>query len=117
MSRFDAWTEEQLAAYLARFNRAAVPAPDPQPNSEPIISRSPPGQEVHSRYCIKVHCRRRRLADPDGIDAKSAIDGLCRGGLLEDDSAEYVDVPTPTQEKAVYEETVIEVWEIGKVKG
>jgi hypothetical protein len=57
-----------------------------------------------------VHSRRRRLADPDGIDAKSAIDGLCRSGILEDDSAEYCDPPEYTQEKSTYEETIIELW-------
>jgi hypothetical protein len=112
MSRYDAWSEERVAAYLARFNSAPLSAPDPQPNEQLKIPRSPQGQKVHSRYRVKVHSRRRRLADPDGIDAKSAIDGLCRGGILADDSAEYCDAPEYTQEKAIYEETIIELWEM-----
>jgi hypothetical protein len=62
---------------------------------------------------IHVHSRRHRLADADGISAKAAIDGIVRGGLLVDDSAQHVEEVTYSQEKIKrqeIEETIITIW-------
>ena len=48
---------------------------------------------------LHIHSRRHRLADPDGISCKAAIDGLVLAGVLPDDSAKYVKEITQSQEK------------------
>jgi hypothetical protein len=106
------WTEEQVAAYLARFDRAAVSAANVESNPEYGSTAENVDESVHPRFRINVHSKRRRLCDPDGISAKAAIDGLVKGGLLRDDSAKYIDAVTFTQEHSQIEETVIEIWEI-----
>jgi len=64
-------------------------------------------KEMDQKCRIHVHSRRRRLADPDGISAKAAIDGLRLGGLLKDDSARYVKSVTFSQELSEEDETII----------
>jgi len=62
-----------------------------------------------------VHQRRRRLTDPDGLHIKSAIDGLVVGGLLGDDSPDWVESVEVTQAKCQRgeeEQTVIEIFEV-----
>ena len=64
---------------------------------------------------IHIHSRRHRLADPDGISGKAAIDGLVIAGVLSDDSAKQVKEVSYSQAKvpkADQEETVITLkWE------
>lgn len=60
-----------------------------------------------------MHSRRRRLADPDGLCAKWAIDGLVESGILPDDSAEWVESVTFTQEKSAIEDTRIDLILVG----
>lgn len=102
------WTE----ADVARVNNAAVEPANVERRAKNETGPAYDRQASHPRYRIHVHSRRRRLADPDGICAKWAIDGLVRGGLLPDDSAHYVDSVTHSQEQAQEDQTVIEVWEI-----
>jgi|SRR5690242_15958960 len=111
------WTQEQLAAYLAGFkaqgeDRAAVSVADLEPDSKHDIAPTNAAEKTHPRFRIHVHSRRRRLADPDGISIKAAIDGLVRGGLLDDDGPKVIEAVTFSQEKSVIEETVIDVWEV-----
>lgn len=61
---------------------------------------------------IHIHSRRKRLTDADGVSAKAAIDGLVHGGLLEDDSARFVQEVSYSQEKSSEEETIITIEEI-----
>jgi hypothetical protein len=65
------------------------------------------GKALDSRVCIKIHSRRRRAIDPDGLYSKAAIDGLREGGILADDSAKHVEAISYSQEKSEVEETVI----------
>jgi len=65
--------------------------------------------ELDKRVCIHFHSRRRRLADPDGVSCKAAMDGLVQGGILPDDSAKYVKEVSFSQEVSATEETVIEI--------
>lgn len=67
------------------------------------------GDKLDKRVCIHIHSRRRRLADPDGISCKAAIDGLAKGGLFVDDSAKYVKEVSFSQEKSSQEETIIDI--------
>ncbi len=69
--------------------------------------------QLSERCSIKVHSRRKRLADPDGISAKAVIDGIAEAGILKDDSTEFVKEVSFTQEKCktdAEEETIIEIW-------
>lgn len=66
-----------------------------------------------SRCSIHLHSRRKRLTDADGVSGKAAIDGLVHGGILVDDSPEYVQEVSYSQEKIKkdeFEETLIEFW-------
>lgn len=107
------WTENDLAAHLARVDLAAVQAADVERRAGHAAGAAHAGEKSHPRYRIAVHSRRRRLADPDGICAKWAIDGLVESGLLPDDSAEWVEAVTFTQEKSDVEDTRIDVILIG----
>lgn len=70
------------------------------------------GANVDKRASIRVHSKRNRLADPDGISAKAVIDGLVLGGILRDDNAKFVKEVSFTQEISKVEETIIDVfWE------
>jgi hypothetical protein len=69
----------------------------------------------HKKVSIHLHSRRRRLADPDGISGKAAIDGLIVGGLLRNDSPKEVETVSYSQEKVGVKEpesTVITIEEV-----
>ena len=86
---------------------------DTATNMEPAISSGTNGEnadkEDNSRVCIIIHSFRKRLADPDGISAKAAIDGIVQAGILKDDSAKEVEEVRFKQYKSNEEKTVIEV--------
>jgi len=120
------WTDEEYNAYLAGLaeksrakesrrhptikTHSPVPAANLESNISDETSAKNADKKIHSRVRIQIHSRRRRLCDPDGIYAKAAIDGLCEGGLLSDDSAEFVDSVSFSQEKTKeVEETIIEI--------
>ena len=109
------WTPEEYEQYIRAIKietHPSVPPSHVEPN--PVDGPTPKNanKEIHPRFRIHVHCKRRRLADPDGIYCKAAVDGIVRGGLLPDDSAKYVESVTVSQELAKTEETIVEVWEI-----
>lgn len=88
-------------------------------NMEPDTGHAPLGTEKVTRFTspcrIHVHSIRKRLADPDGVSIKAAIDGLVHAGVLEDDSAKYVKGVSYSQEKAVRgeeEQTIITIEEV-----
>lgn len=65
--------------------------------NEPLAAKKTP--RLDTRCSLHIHSRRHRLADPDGISCKAAIDGLVLAGVLPDDSAKYVKEITQSQEK------------------
>ena len=67
-------------------------------------------EAMASRCSIHIHSKRKRLTDADGVSAKAAIDGLVHGGLLQDDSPQFVQEVSYSQAKAKEEETIIEIW-------
>ncbi len=70
-------------------------------------------KQLAQRCSIRVHSRRKRLADSDGISAKAVIDGLTTTGVLKDDGPRFVKEVSFSQEKVktdAEEETVIELW-------
>ena len=67
-----------------------------------------------SPVSISIHSKRKRLVDADAVSAKAAIDGLVHSGLLKDDSPEFVQEVSYSQEKVSpeEEETIITIKEI-----
>ena len=64
---------------------------------------------------IHIHSKRKRLTDADSVSAKAAIDGLVHAGLLQDDSPEFVQEVSYSQEKTEKddpEETILTIKEI-----
>jgi len=105
------WSQQELQEYLKsgktpsdRTARAAADLECP-PRDAPVEAKESPRHP--SRVSITIHSYRKRLADPDGISAKAAIDGLVMCGILVDDSAEYVEEVRFKQTKSKIEKTVI----------
>lgn len=79
-------------------------------------------QTFDSPVRVRVHSYRHRLADPDGVSAKAAIDGLVEAKILRDDSAveieevSYRQTLIPEDEEERTEILVIEV-ERGESEG
>jgi Holliday junction resolvase RusA-like endonuclease len=69
-------------------------------------------ESLFNRCNIHLHCKRKRLADPDGISCKSILDGLVKSGILTDDSAKFIEKISYSQEKSKTEETIITITEI-----
>ena len=55
---------------------------------EPLSSRKSPA--FTAPVSIAVHHYRCRLADPDGLSIKAALDGIVHCGVLRDDSAKEI---------------------------
>jgi hypothetical protein len=98
------WTEDQYNDFLrmrdaGNKNSAAGAASNMEqaPSHEPVGEKKIPRLDSPCR--IHVHSRRHRLADPDGISGKAAIDGLVHSGILPDDSTRYVQEVTYSQSK------------------
>jgi len=58
----------------------------------------------NSLVCITIHSYRKRLADPDGISAKAAIDGLVKAGILANDTTKQIEEVRFKQTKTKGEE-------------
>lgn len=67
------------------------------------------GKGCNTRCNIRVHSKRKRLADPDGISAKAVLDGITKAGILTDDSAKFVKEVSFSQEIATEDETIINI--------
>ena len=115
MSNGIRWTQEELTAYLRSFKAdagVAVPIADLEQYPEHGLAKTHEDKEVHPRFRIHIHSKRRRLADPDGISSKAAIDGITKAGIIGDDSADWIESVSFSQEVSKVEETVIEVWQV-----
>jgi hypothetical protein len=74
-------------------------------------------QALFAAAGLRIRSFRHRLADPDGVCAKWAIDGLIEAGVLPDDSARFVKSLTYEQTKipaSEPERTEIEIQEINE---
>lgn len=80
---------------------------------EQVVSHESLAAKASARFdspvCIHIHSVRKRLADPDGVSAKAAIDGIVKEGVLVDDSAKYVEEVSYSQEKGKDEKTIITI--------
>lgn len=102
--------EEKLAKENSNRTTHTATNVEPRTGNEPMGAQEATGCD--SRCSIHVRSIRSRLADPDGICAKAAIDGLQRCGILQDDSAKHVKEVTYSQEKGEPEKTIITLeWE------
>ena len=99
-------------------NRPAIPAPNVERPARSKPLEAPKDPKMDSQCRLHVLCKRHRLADPDGISVKAAIDGLVLAGILADDSArQIVESPTICQTKIKgdeAEETIITLTEIDR---
>ena len=65
-----------------------------------------------SRVNLHIHSIRKRLVDPDGVSAKAVIDGIVKTGILQDDSTEFINQVSYSQEKGKEEKTIITIIEV-----
>jgi hypothetical protein len=97
-------------------DRSAVPAPHVEraPRHAPVEKKESAGLDslFSGRVRISINSRRNRLCDADGISAKAVIDGLVIAGVLENDSPEFVESVSYSQEKAKVEETIVTIEEV-----
>ena len=61
---------------------------------EPLIGNESMAKKNNARFdtpvrIVVIH-RRYRLADPDGLSIKAALDGIVAAGILADDSAKEI---------------------------
>lgn len=102
-------SKAEFEAFLARYRGSPVRPADVEPDLKHEPAPADAVKAAHPRYRINIHSRRRRLTDADAICGKFAVDGLVLGGLLPDDSPEWVEAVSYSQEKADVDETVIDV--------
>lgn len=91
------WVQDHIASALA----------DMEQNTGNVSERKNTVAAYDSPCCLHIHSIRKRLADPDGISAKAAIDGLVLVGLFRSDSAKEIQEVTYSQEIGSPEQTVI----------
>jgi len=95
-------TYDQLLSKRARCSDAdntSDPAADVEPNSCRGQMETKENTRFYSPVYISIHSVRGKLADPDGISGKAAIDGLVKSGVLADDSSKFVKEVRFTQDK------------------
>ena len=87
------WNEKTI-----RFN-IAISSTNLEPDSihEPLAKKG--AKRLDKKVNIHINSLRYRLADPDGISAKAAIDGLVDAGVLPDDSAIEIEAVTYSQKR------------------
>lgn len=115
-----AWAKKQLkeALHAAKNgNRVANQATDLErtAGNEPLAAKG--CTPFDSRVSITITSYRSRLADPDGVSAKAAIDALVMCGVLRDDSSKEVEEVRHRQVKVKNkseEKTVIVIQEVEK---
>ena len=93
-------------------NKTTIPAANVEPGTGNESMAKSKIKDMDSPCRINFHSRRYRLTDADGCSGKAALDGLVHAGLLPDDSAQYVEKVSHTQEKIkkpALEETIITI--------
>ncbi len=89
--------------------------PSTSSDVEPGVGDAPLGADEVTAFAspvrVSIHSVRKRLADPDGISGKAAIDGVVACGILRDDSPEQVVEVRFSQSKGKRERTLITIEE------
>ncbi len=69
-------------------------------------------QTFTTRVHVHITHYRKRLCDPDNLNCKACIDAAVDMGLLQDDSAKWIESITHTQIKSADEKTVMKFTEV-----
>lgn len=103
----------RLNPSLAGHRLPGAAAPDLEPSPGDGAGGSDGREAAYPRVRLTVRSYRARLADPDGVSVKAAIDGLVEAGVIPDDNAGVVVGLTVEQVKCKrdQERTVIVVEE------
>lgn len=104
---------EQVEAQLSRDAANTASNVEPNTRDEPLGEKEAPRFDTPCR--VHFHSIRKRLADCDGISGKAALDGLVHENIFRDDSTQYVENVSHSQEKAAKgqsEKTIITITEI-----
>ena len=80
-------------------NNTAFSPANVEPDIGNGVARKNAMQKDNPLIDIHIHSKRHRLTDPGGVSDKWVVDALVTGGLLPDDSAQYVKGIPHTQEK------------------
>jgi len=102
------WTKEQYEEHMRKFHsntKVSIANVEPNTVHAPAPTNAP--KKINSPVHIRIHSKRKRLCDSDGICGKFAIDAIVRAGILQDDSPKHVKNVSFSQEKCGPEETVI----------
>ena len=94
-------------------NRATAAVANVEPNTRDVGRRANEAPTFSTPVRITFIHARKRLADPDGISVKAAIDGLVACGLLSDDSTKEIVEVRQRQVKSKIESTRIVIEEVG----
>jgi Holliday junction resolvase RusA-like endonuclease len=105
------YLQEQIGR-ATNNNRTTVPAPNVEQGTRNASLGAQKTTGLASPCRIHIRSIRQRLADADGISAKAVIDGLRHCGVLADDSPEYVQEVSYSQEKGSQEKTIITITEV-----
>jgi hypothetical protein len=97
-------TEAELEQLLrdghAKIHRDSAVCPaDLEPGSFDEPEEADAAQAFDAPVVIRIHSRRHRLADSDGLCGKWTIDSIVAAGILRDDSARWVKEVRFSQEK------------------
>ena len=78
------------------------------------LQRAKQIKQLSERCSIRIHCKRKRLADPDNLSAKAVIDGIRKAGVFKDDNTKFIKEVSFAEQKKVKtdeeEQTIIEIW-------
>ncbi len=94
-------------------DKATFPTANVEQNSSYGVSGQKQIKTQNTRCSVHLHSKRKRLTDSDGVSGKAAIDGLVHAGIFIDDSPEFIQEVSYSQEKikkGEAEETLIEIW-------
>ena len=96
---------------LNNKDRAAVQVADMESNTgeRKVVKGKDKTHDTRCR-CV-VLARRKRWCDTDNISIKACLDGLVRGGVIQDDRlVEEVTISQVKCQKGQEEETIVELW-------
>lgn len=106
------WRKDDIAKLPPEYQKQirdqlAVCAPNMEPDTGNAAKNPNAVKSLDEKVRIHIHSIRKRLADSDGICGKYVIDGLVLSGLLPDDSPQWVEAVTFSQEQGEPERTII----------
>ena len=92
--------QDQIAQQLRTRHRVALPARNVESRPRNVTKGKDEVQEAHQTFDVHFRSIRKRLADPDGLSGKAALDALVDCGVFPDDSAKEIRSVTHSQRLA-----------------